>query len=133
MTLVEGKPVALIDAHALFARHGAAPLAAPGARPRCALPDSDWARTILAPLVAAAGYDIIAGESSDPDVVTILSEDVFEAAELLGRVPAGPVIRLRDHPEERAGSNTIYRYDREGLLAALAAVRHDRIAGGLRP
>jgi two-component system chemotaxis sensor kinase CheA len=133
MTLVEGQPVALIDAHALFALHGEPPLAAPGARPRCALPDSDWARTILAPLVAAAGYDIIAGESSDPDVVTILSEDVFEAAELLGRVPAGPVIRLRDHPEERAGSNTIYRYDREGLLAALAAVRHDRIAGGLRP
>ncbi len=130
MTLVDGQPVALIDAHALFARHGEAPLAAPGARPRCALPDSDWARTILAPLVTAAGYDIVTGDSTDGDVVTILSEDVFEAAEALGRVPAGPVIRLRDHPEERAGRDTIYRYDRDGLLAALAAARHARIAAG---
>ena len=69
----------------------------------------------------------------DSDVVTILSEDVFEAAEALGRVPAGPVIRLRDHPEDRTGGATIYRYDRDGLLAALAAARHARIAGGLRP
>ncbi len=130
MTLVDGQPVALIDAHALFARHGEAPLAAPGARPRCALPDSEWARTILAPLVTAAGYDIVTGDSTDGDVVTILSEDVFEAAEALGRVPAGPVIRLRDHPEERAGRDTIYRYDRDGLLAALAAARHARIAAG---
>ena len=133
MTLVDGQPVALIDAHELFARHGEAPLAAPGARPRCALPDSDWARTILAPLVTAAGYDIVIGDSTDSDVVTILSEDVFEAAEALGRVPAGPVIRLRDHPEDRTGGATIYRYDRDGLLAALAAARHARIAGGLRP
>lgn len=132
MTLVEGQPVALIDAHALFARYGEAPRAAPGARARCALPDSDWARTILAPLVASAGYDIVPAESADDDagVVTILSEDVFEAAELLGRVPAGPVIRLRDHPEDGGASDTIYRYDREGLLAALAAARHARIAAG---
>ena len=131
MTLVDGQPVALIDAHELFARYGEAPQ--PARRPRCALPDSDWARTILAPLVTAAGYEIVTASSTDGDVVTILSEDVFEAAEALGRVPAGPVIRLRDHPEDRTGGATIYRYDRDGLLAALAAARHARIAGGLRP
>ena len=131
MTLVEDRPVALIDAHELFARHGDAPLAAPGARPRCALPDSDWARTILAPLVAAAGYDIVAGATDDADIVTILFEDVYEAAEALGRVPRGPVIRLRDHPEAPSARGTIYRYDRDGLLAALAAARHTRLAGGL--
>jgi len=132
MTLVAGQPVALIDAHELFARHGEPPLAAPGARPRCALPDNEWARTILAPLVASAGYDIVAGDSADPQVVTILSEDLYEAAKLLGRVPAGPVIRLRDHPGDSARSETIYRYDRESLLAALAAVRTARLAGGQR-
>ena len=132
MTLVAGQPVALIDAHELFARHGEPPLAAPGERPRCTLPDTDWARTILAPLVASAGYDIVAADSADPQVVTILSEDLYEAAELLGRVPAGPVIRLRDHPEDSAGSDTIYRYDRESLLAALAAARTARLAGGAR-
>jgi len=40
--------------------------------------------------------------------------------------------RLRDHPEAPRGSDTIYRYDREGLLAALAAVRHGRAVGGGR-
>ncbi|MBI1404450.1 MAG: chemotaxis protein CheA [Porphyrobacter sp.] len=130
LTLVEGQPVALIDAHALFARHGAAPEPL-GKRPRCVLPESEWARSILAPLVKAAGYEIVA--EADPEAreaVTIMSEDTFEAAEALGRVPAGPVIRLRDHPEERRGAKSIYRYDREALIAALAAAR---TAGDPRP
>jgi len=133
MTLVEGKPVALLDAHELFARYGEPPQVAHGARPVCTLPDSDWARTILAPLVTAAGYDIVADDAGHPGVVTILFEDVYEVAEALGRTPTGPVIRLRDHPEEPQARGTIYRYDRDGLLAALAAVRHARIAGGLKP
>jgi two-component system, chemotaxis family, sensor kinase CheA len=132
MTLVEGKPVALLDAHELFARYGEPPQVAHGARPVCTLPDSDWARTILAPLVTAAGYDIVADDAGHPGVVTILFEDVYEVAEALGRTPTGPVIRLRDHPEEPQARGTIYRYDRDGLLAALAAVRHARIAGGLK-
>jgi two-component system chemotaxis sensor kinase CheA len=37
----------------------------------------------------------------------------------------GPVIRLRDQPEAPKGSDTIYRYDRDGLLAALAAASHN--------
>jgi two-component system chemotaxis sensor kinase CheA len=132
MTLVEGQPVALVDAHALFARYGEVPRAAPAARPRCVLPESEWARTILAPLVTAAGCDIVpaASAAGDPDTVTILLEDVFEAAELLGRVPARPVIRLRDHPENGGRSDTIFRYDREGLLAALAGERNLRSAAG---
>jgi two-component system chemotaxis sensor kinase CheA len=129
MTLVEGRPVALLDAHELFARYGEPPLAAPGTRPRCALPDTEWARSILAPLVTSAGYEVVSGADEDPEVVKILSDDVFEAAEALGRVPAGPVIRLRDHPGQGDGGATIYRYDREALLAALAAARHARIAG----
>ena len=133
ITLVEGKPVALLDAHELFARYGEPPQVAHGARPVCALPDSDWARTILAPLVTAAGYDIVADDAGHPGVVTILFEDVYEVAEALGRTPTGPVIRLRDHPEEPQARDTIYRYDRDGLLAALAAVHHARIAGGLMP
>ena len=132
MTLVEGRPVTLIDAHELFARYGEPPLGAPGQRPRCALPDSEWARAILAPLVSAAGYEVVSAPAvDDPDIVSILFDDVYEAAEVLGRMPAGPVIRLRDHPDEATASGTIYRYDREGLIAALAATRHRQIAGGL--
>jgi two-component system, chemotaxis family, sensor kinase CheA len=122
ITLIDGTPATLIDAHALFALHGEAPEAA--ARPRCTLPEGEWARAILAPLVTAAGYDIIAEPDPaaiGPDLVGIVFEDVFEVAEALGRPLPSRVIRLRDKPEAPANAETIYRYDREGLLAALAA------------
>ena len=124
VTLVAGTPVTLIDGHALFAQHGAAPVAAN--RPRCTLPDDEWARTILAPLVTSAGYEVVDPEAADPGTIAIVFEDVFEVAEALGRVPPGPVIRLRDHPDGKNSLATIYRYDRDNLLAALArAARGD--------
>lgn len=125
ITLIGGAPVTLIDAHALFARHGAAPVAA--ARPRCVLPDDDWARMILTPLLSGAGYDILTASDADPaslgpDVIGIVFEEVFEVAEALGHPLPARVVRLRDQPDAPAGSDTVYRYDRDGLLAALAAV-----------
>jgi two-component system chemotaxis sensor kinase CheA len=117
ITLIGGAPATLIDAHALFALHGEAPQAA--ARPRCTLPEGEWARAILAPLVTAAGYDIIA--EPNPDAIGIVFEDVYEVAEALGRPLPARVIRLRDQPDAPAEAGTVYRYDREGLLAALAA------------
>jgi two-component system, chemotaxis family, sensor kinase CheA len=122
MTLIDGEPVTLIDAHALFALHGEAPVAA--FRPRCSLPDDDWARTILAPLVAAAGYEVVNEEAADPATIAIVFEEEFEVADALGRTPAGPVIRLRNQPDAPKGSGTIYRYDRAALVAALAAASH---------
>ena len=127
VTLVAGQPVTLIDAHELFARHGEPPELA--ARPRCVLPEGEWARTILGPLVAAAGYDIIADGSPDPQAVSIVFDEVFEVAEMLGRVPQGPVIRLRDQPDAPPGCATIYRYDREALLKALAKAQRAAMAG----
>jgi two-component system chemotaxis sensor kinase CheA len=127
ITLIGGQPVALIDAHALFARHGEAPQAV--RRARCLLPEDEWARTILAPLLASAGYDVLADDAgaaavaaADPDVIGIVFDDMYEVAEMLGHVLPARVIRLRDQPEAPAGCPTVYRYDREGLLAALAAV-----------
>jgi two-component system chemotaxis sensor kinase CheA len=119
MTLIGGTPVTLIDAHELFARHGEAPQAA--ARPRCTLPDGEWSRAILAPLVTAAGYDIVDPAEAGAGAIGILFEDVYEVAETLGRPLPPCVIRLRDQPDAPAGAETIYRYDREGLLAALNA------------
>jgi two-component system chemotaxis sensor kinase CheA len=123
VTLLDGQPVTLIDAHELFARHGEPPQAA--SRPRCTLPQDDWARTILAPLVSAAGYEIVAFNAADAETIAVVFEEVYEAAEALGRELPGPVIRLRDQPEAPKGSDTIYRYDRDGLLAALAAASHN--------
>jgi two-component system chemotaxis sensor kinase CheA len=119
MTLIGGAPVTLIDAHALFALHGEPPQAAE--RPRCILPEGEWARAILAPLITAAGYDIVPTGEHDPKAIGIVFEDVYEVAEALGRPLPERVIRLRDQPEAPAGSATIYRYDRDALMAALAA------------
>jgi two-component system chemotaxis sensor kinase CheA len=124
MTLIGGSPATLINAHELFARYGEPPLIAE--RPRCTLPEGDWARAILAPLVTAAGYDIVAAHDTGPGTIGILFEDVYEVAEALGRPLPACVIRLRDQPDAPAGSNTIYRYDREALLAALAAAAANR-------
>lgn len=130
VTLIDGQPVTVIDAHALFAAYGAPPVAAN--RPRCSLPNDDWARTILGPLVAAAGYDIAAPEADEPDTITIVFEEVYEVAEALGRAPSGAVIRLRDYPDAPAGCATIYRYDRDGLLAALTAAARVSLTSGER-
>jgi two-component system chemotaxis sensor kinase CheA len=121
VTLVGGQPVTLIDAHALFTLHGEPPQAAQ--RPRCILPEGDWARTILAPLVTAAGYDIVPPAEADATAVGIVFEEVAEVAGALGRTLPERLIRLRERPDAPAGSNSIYRYDREGLMAALAAAR----------
>ncbi|WP_369025922.1 chemotaxis protein CheA [Qipengyuania sp. RANM35] len=126
VTLIEGQTVPVIDGHALFARHRAPqrldhPMS-------CRIPEaSEWARTILGPLVEAAGYRI-AGEGDDSADVAI----VFERHEETEQSPAARnVIRLRQEPE--AGPempDTIYRYDRDSLLAALKQVRLGKMAGG---
>ena len=52
------------------------------------------------------------------------------AAAMLGRTLPGRVIRLRDQPDAPKGCATIYRYDREALLAALAAANRVGIRTG---
>ncbi len=118
VTLIGDKPVPVIDGHALFASHRR-PQAS--AQPMtCRLPArSDWARTILEPLVEAAGYRIATDAQEEADVAIELAE---EQATPPG--PARRVIRLRPEPEAPDGANdSIYRYDREALLAALKQAR----------
>jgi two-component system chemotaxis sensor kinase CheA len=108
-TLIEGDPAGLVDAHALFARHARALV--PARRPRCRLPVADdWACTFLAPLVEAAGYEI--AEDGEADVA--FAVDAHASAEATDV----PVIRLRSSVDQSA-DGSIYRYDRNGLLAAL--------------
>ena len=121
VTLVAGQTVRLLDGHELFARYGEPP--EPVARPLARLPDSEWARTILAPLVASAGYEIAEPKASDDSVaLTIMFEDVYEVAATLEREVAGEIIRLRDQPDGDDGG-TIYRYDRAALVDALQKAR----------
>ncbi|WP_298301343.1 chemotaxis protein CheA [uncultured Erythrobacter sp.] len=121
VTLVDGKTVSLIDGHELFARYGETPEATD--KPLCRLPEGEWARTILAPLVSSAGYDIVSARDAVEDV-TIWFDDEYEAAAALDTSFPAPVVRLRDAPEAVEGSPTIYRYDRDELVKALRQVRH---------
>lgn len=126
LMLIDGRPVALLDAHHLFAQYGDVPQIA--ARPPCRLPDSDWARTFLAPLVESAGYQVVQGdEQITGAAVTIIADDTYEAASLLGELPDGPIIRLRDHPAAPEDGASIYRYDREELIAALHKARSENL------
>ena len=86
------------------------------------LPDTEWARAILTPLVTAAGYDIVSGDGEE-GALSIWFEEEFEAAQALEWELSGPVIRLRDQPEAASDAETIYRYDREGLMQALRDAR----------
>ena len=124
VTLVGDQTVALIDGHELFARHGEAPEVI--SKPLCKLPDSEWARSILGPLVASAGYEICDDAASQEDVA-IWFDDEYEAAVALDVAFDKPVIRLRDVPDGKNQDQTIYRYDRGALVDALRQVRS---AGG---
>lgn len=123
VTLIDGQPIPVIDGHRLFAAHHAPRRDNHGLS--CRIPEgNDWARTILEPLVEAAGYRIVADADEEADVAILLAEEVA--------VPAGParnIIRLRPEPESHGeAEDTIYRYDRDALLAALKQARAGRAA-----
>jgi two-component system chemotaxis sensor kinase CheA len=124
VTLVGDKPVSLIDTHELFARFGEMPELMD--KPMCRLPEGQWARSILAPLVKSAGYEIALEPDAREDVA-IWFDDEYEAAAANNTQFHSPVVRLRNMPEAAEGSPTVYRYDRDGLLDALHQVRQ---AGG---
>ncbi|MDJ0641820.1 MAG: chemotaxis protein CheA [Erythrobacter sp.] len=114
ITLVGGRTVTLLDGHQLFALYAETPKSAD--RPVCYLPDDEWARTILAPLVESAGYDAIVGTANGEGLEIVIDEDASPTVDT-GKVES--VIRLRSQPNSGAEDGSIYRYDREGLLAAL--------------
>lgn len=130
LVLVGGEPVELIDPFWLMERH-AAGARAPGLRePLCCLTDDHdgWGANFLAPILRGAGYRVVAaGEETDetPDLLLCLSDD----GGTYDHVDEVPVIRLRSSAAATApDDHSVYRYDREGLLAAMR-----RRVGGTRP
>jgi two-component system chemotaxis sensor kinase CheA len=122
VTLIDGEPAELIDAHWLFAQHLGTAAARPATQLVCRLPEGDaWMQNMLRPIVEAAGYLVI-GENDELNAdVTIVSQ---------GReVPAGEggrVLRLETDPDAADGQDSIYRYDRAGLLIALKSASAGR-------
>ena len=128
-TLHEGHLVRVLDARSLFARPSPLVCLAEKETPDqlvCRLPDETWAKAILAPLVAEAGYRLAGPQDTHADV-TIVTENV-KAVDSLSTIGDQAVIAVRLDQEPAGPADTsIFRYDREGMIEALK--RH---AGGRR-
>jgi two-component system, chemotaxis family, sensor kinase CheA len=101
---------------------------ASGAKPLCFVEsnnDGHWEQRILAPLLAASGYQVSFDEADRTSAAIVLSSD--------GRDVEDPgndtrVLRLRSTGHAIQGANaSIYRYDRVGLISAIEA----KLAGAL--
>ncbi|MEO5640403.1 MAG: chemotaxis protein CheA [Sphingomicrobium sp.] len=114
VALIGGETAELIDAHWLFAHHVAA--APHGARPQvCRLASDDpWMQNMLRPIVEAAGYIVVDERDEQVADVAIAFAGGSSAA-------AGHTIWLRDEPGAGGPKDSIYRYDRDGLIEALKA------------
>jgi two-component system chemotaxis sensor kinase CheA len=112
VSLVNGEPAELVDPHWLFANHVGA-TARPAEPLLCRLPTEDpWMQNMLRPIVEAAGYRVVGDEhEGDADLVIAAAGKKVDAAN---------AIYLRTEPEPKNKKDeSIYRYDRAGLLVAL--------------
>jgi two-component system chemotaxis sensor kinase CheA len=121
VSLVGGEPAELVDAHWLFATH-----LGNAVRSRkqmlCYLPGDDpWTHNLLRPIVEAAGYRVVSGEEAAEADLVIASKGA-EVADA-----AGKTIWLRADPEaDGKKDDSIYRYDRAGILMALKSASGGR-------
>ncbi|MBU0824757.1 MAG: chemotaxis protein CheW [Alphaproteobacteria bacterium] len=129
VVLVSGEPVELIDPFWLMAQYAALDGDAAPNQPLCRLADDDdgWGSNFLAPILRNAGYRVVSGDDAAdeaPDVLLCLTEDGASCAHVGDEIP---VIRLRSAVAAAGPDDeTVYRYDRQALLDALAR----RVGGG---
>ena len=113
VTLIDGEPAELIDAHWLFAEH-VGEVGKPARPMVCRLPSNDaWMQNMLRPIVEAAGYTVV-GDAHEGEVDLTIAGESGDPADGAGRI-----LRLFADPERADGRDSIYRYDRAGLLMAL--------------
>jgi two-component system chemotaxis sensor kinase CheA len=112
---IGGEQIEMLDVHWLFAMYGGKVCVE--AAPLCLIDGSEsaWMTTFLKPLLAGAGYRVAnrLKKGEDAAVILTMADDVAPDT-------AAPIVRLR-HEREGTDDGSIYRYDRAGLLAALAA------------
>lgn len=116
--LIGGEAVEVVDAFWLFATH--VPPLRSATPPVCRLPGEDaWARAILQPLVETAGYRVVFEDwEGEVDVAIAVGEGADAPP------AACQVITLHTDPDSAAAQpGGLYRYDRAGLVAALAVAR----------
>jgi two-component system chemotaxis sensor kinase CheA len=118
VVLAGGQQVELIDPYWLFAEAGA--VAAPRDLLVCAIPAGDpWLENMLRPMVEGLGYRVVPAADGVRADIMIASAEAPPP-----RAAAGAqLLRLRATPEAAQGDDSIYRYDREALLAALGGAQ----------
>jgi two-component system chemotaxis sensor kinase CheA len=114
VSLINGQPAEIVDAHWLFANHSGA-ASKPAQTLVCRLPSDDpWMQNMLRPIVEAAGYRVV-GEGDEPADLVIAAQGSDVATD-----GSGQTIWLRSDAEASGKKDdSIYRYDRAGLLLAL--------------
>ena len=115
VSLINGEPAELVDAHWLFANHVG--LSARSTEQLvCRLPSDDpWMQNMLRPIVEAAGYRVVDDDDGETQVDLVIAAE-GQATES----DAEQTIWLRSAPAAAGKKDqSIYRYDRAGLLMAL--------------
>ncbi|HEX2804527.1 MAG TPA: chemotaxis protein CheA [Sphingomicrobium sp.] len=114
VTLIAGEPAELVDAHWLFAHHLGIAAGTVTDQPLCRLPSGDpWMQNMLRPIVEAVGYRVV-GDEHEGEADLVITSERKSASK------AGRTIVIRSDPEASGkGDDSIYRYDRAGLLMAL--------------
>ncbi|HKX21804.1 MAG TPA: chemotaxis protein CheA [Rhizorhapis sp.] len=127
ITAIEGKQYEVIDPFALLA---SVPDRIVTGRPvRCLLADKDdpWMQEILAPLIRQAGYEPVlddATAANEADIVLCLAQSPV-AETIVDR----PVVKLRNAQRPQGPDDqSIYRYDRDALIAAIESAKTERAA-----
>jgi two-component system chemotaxis sensor kinase CheA len=115
VAMIEGAPVEIIDAHALFC--GEPPRAATARVCLLQCDGSGWMDVFLRPALEASGYRCV--NTVEPGQVPAI------ALAMDGSPPdpalASPIITLRRDIAAAPGDASVYRYDRPALIAAIAS------------
>lgn len=122
VVLVDGEQVELVDMLWVFDEH--AEREVEDAPPLCLISgDADgWMASFVKPLLEASGYRVATRLAAGETPAVVLSSE--EAVPPAGAL--APVVRLRrKRAAQGAADDSVYRYDRAGLLSALEA----RVAG----
>jgi two-component system chemotaxis sensor kinase CheA len=122
VALIDGDQVELLDVLWVFDEH--ADRDAEETAPLCLIAgDKDgWMASFVRPLLETAGYRVVLQLAPGETPAVVLSTDAAPA----GISAGAPVVRLRSRRAAAgAGDDSVYRYDRAGLLSALEA----RVAG----
>ena len=127
VTAIEGKQYEVIDPFALLA---SVPEEIVAGRPvRCLLADKDdpWMQEILAPLIRQAGYEPVLDDATAANEADIVL--CFAQSPVAETIVDRPVVKLRNAQRPQGPNDqSIYRYDRDALIAAIESAKMERAA-----